>query len=139
MYMNEESTPYIEQSAVIPYRIRQCEIEILLITSVKRKRWIIPKGIIEPDMTPQDSAAKEALEEAGIGGEVLPLSMGNYTYSKWGGICRVQVFLLRVDIVYLDWLESSLRKRQWFSLEEAIKQIEETEIKTMLMKLPDYI
>jgi 8-oxo-dGTP pyrophosphatase MutT (NUDIX family) len=55
---------------VIPYRIRDGKIEVMLITSSTRKRWIIPKGMIEPDMTPQDSAAKEAWEEAGIIGQV---------------------------------------------------------------------
>ena len=51
--MNQEPTAYLEQSAVIPYRSREGQLEILLITSRNSKRWIIPKGIIEPNMTPQ--------------------------------------------------------------------------------------
>ncbi len=127
---------YIEQSAVIPYRIVHGNIEILLITSMKKKCWIIPKGLVETDLTPQESAAKEALEEAGVKGEVFPTVMGSYTYQKWGGVCRVQVFLLKVDIVQLDWLEASLRKRQWFNLEAAIANLSKVELKKILIDLP---
>ncbi len=137
--MNENQISYIEQSAVIPYRINNREIEILLITSMRQKKWIIPKGIIETNMTAKESAAKEALEEAGIRGEVLPPLMGTYTYQKWGKICRVQVFILKVENTYLYWAEANFRKRQWFKLEEAIEYIEPSEVKAMLINLRNYI
>ena len=127
---------YIEQSGVIPYRLEQGKIEILLVSSRKSKRWVIPKGIIEPDLTPQDSAAKEALEEGGILGEVLPESVGTYTYEKWGGVCRVVVFLLKVTSLEANWLED-YRERQWFSLPEARKRLEEAELKNILLKVGD--
>jgi len=127
---------YIEQSGVIPYRLEQGKIEILLVSSRKKKRWVIPKGIVEPDLTPQDSAAKEALEEGGILGEVLPESVGTYTYEKWGGLCRVVVFLLKVTSLEANWLEN-YRERQWFSLPEARKRLEEAELKNILLKVSD--
>ena len=79
--------PY-RQSSVLPYRLIGNRVEIMMITSTKRKRWILPKGIVEPDMTPAESAAKEAMEEAGVEGEVSPVSIGKYHYKKWGGLCR---------------------------------------------------
>lgn len=127
---------YIEQSGVIPYRLEQGKIEILLVSSRKKKRWVIPKGIVEPDLTPQDSAAKEALEEGGILGEVLPESIGTYTYEKWGGVCRVVVFLLKVTSLEANWLEN-YRERQWFSLPEARKRLDEAELKNILLKVGD--
>jgi 8-oxo-dGTP pyrophosphatase MutT (NUDIX family) len=127
---------YIEQSGVIPYRLEQGKIEILLVSSRKKKRWVIPKGIVEPDLTPQDSAAKEALEEGGILGEVLPESVGTYIYEKWGGVCRVVVFLLKVTSLEANWLEN-YRERQWFSLPEARKRLEEAELKNILLKVSD--
>jgi 8-oxo-dGTP pyrophosphatase MutT (NUDIX family) len=127
---------YIEQSGVIPYRLEKGKIEILLVSSRKKKRWVIPKGIIEPDLTPQDSAAKEALEEGGILGEVLPESVGTYTYEKWGGLCRVVVFLLKVTSLEANWLED-YRERQWFSLPEARKRLDEAELKAILLKVGD--
>jgi len=127
---------YIEQSGVIPYRLEKGKIEILLVSSRKSKRWVIPKGIVEPDLTPQDSAAKEALEEGGILGEVLPESVGTYTYEKWGGVCRVVVFLLKVTSLEANWLED-YRERQWFSLPEARKRLDEAELKNILLKVGD--
>ena len=53
---------FFEQSAVLPYREDRKRLEFLLITSRRRKRWVIPKGVRELDMTPAASAAKEALE-----------------------------------------------------------------------------
>ncbi len=133
--MNHKPSSYIEQSGVIPYRIRERNIEVLLITSINSKRWIIPKGMIEPGMIPQDSAAKEAWEEAGVIGEVLPTLMGTYDYQKQGSICRVEVFLMPVEKVLENWLEAQYRKRQWFSVEEAVKCVREVELKEILTTL----
>ncbi|MFE1746379.1 NUDIX hydrolase [Coleofasciculus sp. H7-2] len=123
-------------SAIIPYRIKDGKIEVLLITSSTGKRWVIPKGMIEPFMTPQASAAKEAWEEAGIVGQVLPTSVGTYEYQKWGGTCRVEVFLMQVETVLEVWPEASVRKRQWVSVKQAVKRIEEAELKRILI-IPD--
>ncbi len=54
-----------QQSGVIPYRIIEGKVEILLITTRKRQGWVIPKGGLCKGMSPHDSAAKEAWEEAG--------------------------------------------------------------------------
>ena len=51
----------IPQSGVIPYRVREGQVEVLVITSSDGLRWVVPKGLVEPGMTAADSAAKEAL------------------------------------------------------------------------------
>ena len=79
-----------EQSGVVPYRWLEGRLEVLLITSLRRGRWIIPKGIVEPDMTPAESAAMEAFEEAGVKGRVGTEPIGEYTVNKWGGVCGVR-------------------------------------------------
>lgn len=135
--MNPKPPLFIQQSAVIPYRILDGEIQVMLITSSTGKRWVIPKGLVEPDMTPQDSAAKEAWEEAGIIGTVLPNLLGIYEYQKWGGICRVEVFLLQVEIVLENWPEAKKRKREWVSIAKAVKRVEEVELKQIIMGLPN--
>lgn len=137
--MSNTPVSYIEQSGVIPYRIKDKEIEVLLITSMKNKHWIIPKGIIEPEMTPQDSAAKEAWEEAGIMGQVLPNLIGTYQYFKWGGVCRVRVFLFQVENLLSDWPEANYRKRKWFNISKAVKHVKQEEIKQMLIVLPQLV
>lgn len=135
--MNLKSVQRYQQSAVIPYRIKNGKIEVLLITSSTGKRWVIPKGMIEPFMTPQTSAAKEAWEEAGIVGQVLPTLMGTYEYQKGGGTCQVEVFLMQVKTVLEVWPEASVRKRQWVSVKQAVKRVEEVELKRIFMTFPD--
>jgi 8-oxo-dGTP pyrophosphatase MutT (NUDIX family) len=124
------------QSAVIPYRLRDGDVEILLITSRNRRRWVIPKGVIEPSMTPSDSAANEAFEEAGLRGCVNPTPIGNYEYFKWGDTCHVEVFLMLVDEVLDQWPEASFRKRRWMSVEEAARWVDEPELKSLLRSVP---
>ena len=53
------------QSGVLPYRVEGGVMRVLLITSQGGRRWVIPKGIVEPGLSAVVSAAKEALEEAG--------------------------------------------------------------------------
>ena len=127
---------YYTQSAVAPFRRSGGELEVLLITSRKRTRWVLPKGICEPGMTPRASAAKEALEEAGIEGLVSQVPLGTYRYRKWAGTCTVEVFAMRVDTVHDRW-EECYRGREWLSLDAAIERIEEPELRRILSLLPD--
>jgi NTP pyrophosphohydrolases including oxidative damage repair enzymes len=134
--MSTRTIVLVEQSGVIPYRIMDEKIEVMLITSSGGKRWVIPKGLIEPDMTSQDSAAKEAWEEAGLLGQVFPDLMGTYKYYKSGCTWRVDVFLLLVQTVRENWPEAYKRKRQWVSIPKAIKRVDELELKLILGDLP---
>ncbi|MEO5367022.1 MAG: NUDIX hydrolase [Magnetococcus sp. WYHC-3] len=126
---------FFTQSAVIPFRGRGKNLEVMLITSRGGRKWLVPKGVVEPGMTPQDSAAKEAMEEAGIHGRVLPLSFGCFTYAKWGGVCRVEVFPLRVESVRDEWSEP-YRKRVWMPYTTAERRVCFPELGQMIGKLP---
>jgi len=129
---------YFDQSAVVPFRIRDGELEVLLISSRKKKRWLIPKGVKELGLSAQESAEQEALEEAGIDGDVVPEAIGSYEYQKWGGVCRVQVFLMAVKIVHDEWLES-YRDREWLSVDEASERVEQVELKRILGSVPEFV
>jgi 8-oxo-dGTP pyrophosphatase MutT (NUDIX family) len=127
------------QSAVIPFQIESNQIRILLITSINTKKWIFPKGIIEEHLTPQQSALQEAFEEAGVEGEVINFSLGGYSYSKWGGICKVTVFPMRVTKVLDEWPEAGQRKRKWVSIDKAIKLLSKEELKNLLLNFEQNI
>jgi 8-oxo-dGTP pyrophosphatase MutT (NUDIX family) len=127
------------QSGVVPFRRSKDGLQILLITSRSGKRWVIPKGIIESELSAQESAQKEAFEEAGITGKIINGTIGGYTYKKWGGTCTVQVFLLEVEEILDDWPEAFLRTREWTSLEEATKRVDEKELKKIIRAIPTYI
>ena len=134
--MSTRTIVLVEQSGVIPYRIMDGQIEVMLITSSGGKRWVIPKGLIEPNMTPEDSAAKEAWEEAGVLGKVFPDLMGTYEYYKSGCTWQVDVFLLQVETVMENWPEAYKRKRQWVSIPKAIKRVDEPDLKLILGDFP---
>ncbi|MGI9381843.1 MAG: NUDIX domain-containing protein [Methyloligellaceae bacterium] len=127
------------QSAVLPYRRCDEGLEILLITSRKGKRWVLPKGIVEPGLTPPASAAKEAKEEAGIEGEVWAQSLGNYNYRKWGGNCEVDVFPMQVTVEQEDWPEAAMRRRKWLPVKKAARRIDEGKLSKLVRRLPDVV
>lgn len=123
------------QSGVIPLRATPGGARVLLISSRRGKHWVIPKGIIEPHLSPQESALREAYEEAGVRGELRGGPLGLYTYRKWGGTCRVQVFLLEVTEELPDWPESGFRKRIWVSPSEAIRLIEQEGLRRLMDRI----
>ncbi len=128
-----QSDPF-RQSSVVPYRIVDTAIEIMMITSIRRRRWIIPKGLVEPDMTPQDSAAKEAFEEAGIKGTVAQNPIGRYYYKKWANICRCDVYAMKVEIIHETWQEQEEREREWIEAKEAINRLRHKQLKVIVKK-----
>ena len=99
-------------------------IEILLITSKERGRWVIPKGNPIPFMLNYESAAREAFEEAGVEGPIALEPVGSYRYDKSrrsGGAAPaiVTVYPLQVTREAADWPERGERSRQWFPQAEA--------------------
>ena len=118
----------IAQSGVIPYRIRAGEVEIALVTASSGPHWTIPKGHVEPDLTPEDSAAKEAYEESGLLGSVHDRPLGSYLYEKRGRWRRVEVFALQVEKELKRWPEMMIRKRQWMTVEEAASRVKNEEL-----------
>lgn len=111
-------------------------MEILLITSSRRARWIIPKGIVDAGHTPAESALKEAYEEAGIRGEAFSQELGEYEYEKWGGVCRVKVYLMRVESVLESWPEGGARDRRWMTVEEAASRVKEAKLRELILSVP---
>ena len=80
--MSRKRRKVLKQSGVIPYRVTNGKIEILLVTASDCKNWVIPKGGICNGMSPPASAAKEAWEEAGVIGEVDGNKLGTYNIAN---------------------------------------------------------
>lgn len=105
--------PTQRQSGALPYAIRDNRVVFLLVTSRRTGRWIFPKGSIEAGMTPWDSAAKEAMEEAGVVGEVSSNIVGTYRNSDKGMPVDIDLYPLRVDDQMDTWQEMDQRLRHW--------------------------
>ena len=131
-------TLYI-QSGIIPFRRKDDHIEVLLITNKKKDKWSIPKGLVEEGLSASESAQKEAFEEAGIYGKIYKPSLGKYSIRKWDGKCRIKVFAMEVTQILDKWPEEILRRRQWYSVEEASALVRNKKLKAMILGLPAYL
>jgi len=99
------------------------ENEVLLISSSRHEGcWIIPGGKMEPkdQARPEFSAMREALEEGGAVGR-LGRCLG--TFDNTERRHRTKVFVLYVNRLADEFEEKDVRKRKWFSLEEAQKML----------------
>jgi 8-oxo-dGTP pyrophosphatase MutT (NUDIX family) len=127
LFMNEYAG-HIRQAAALPIK----RGKICVITSSNGKRWIIPKGLIEPGHTPGETALQEAWEEAGLVGTLQQEPLGSYLYEKMGGTYHVLVYLMHITEVANDWPERSLRQRAWVSPEDVLERIDDPGLVEML-------
>ncbi len=124
------------QAGVVPYRLRaDGMVQIMLVTSRSGPWWIVPKGNVDPGHTPREAAAREAYEEAGLLGTTGRRQIGSYIYPKLGNSRRVALFAMRVDRVLRRWPEMGERKREWVSVDEAIRRVPYSTLKDVLERL----
>ncbi len=110
--------------------------EILLVTSLRTRRWILPKGWPMRGMSSGEAAAMEALEEAGVGGVVSEAPIGRYHYlkEKRGRAvpCQVDVYGVEVRHTLVTWPEKGHRDITWLSPAEAAERLEEPELRELV-------
>lgn len=127
-----------QQYGALPFRRIDGGIEIMLITSRETRRWVIPKGWPMKGRSPYGTAAREALQEAGICGHIQKVPIGSYLYIKRGlggqrWPCTVHVFPLEVLTERHNWREKDERTREWFSYIEAADAVEEPDLKSLIL------
>ncbi len=126
---------HFDQSGVIPYRKKNGKTEVLLVTSIRKRNWIVPKGFIEYNMSPFQSAKKEAFEEAGVRGSNSTKILGSYKVRKNGSELQTKIYSMKVTRVFKDYPEKNLRKRKWFSVYDAAKKVDIDELATIIRRL----
>ena len=130
--------PY-RQFGALPFKWSQSgSLKVLLVTTRGRKRWMIPKGWPIRGLEPHESAAREALEEAGLIGNVRAEAVGSFRYIKRLGSgrqvrCTVEVFPLHVDHQRPHWLEKGERETRWLSVKKAASLVSEPDLKRILL------
>lgn len=124
-------------SGCIPYKVtgdgdrNSCEwlhrVKVLMISTPNRKDLVFPKGGWEDDETVEEAACREALEEAGIRGNLKDVVLGVWEFRSKSreevgcleGGCRGYMFALEV-VEELDvWPEQGDKSRKWLNIEEA--------------------
>ncbi len=128
------------QYAALCYRIRKNgDCRILLVTSRGTGRWIPPKGWPIKGLEPHESAAREALEEAGVKGHVYPFALGRYRYERAPEdtprmASEAFIFPLRVEKRLRDFKEKGQRRIKWFSQRKAARKVTEPKLKKIIRK-----
>jgi 8-oxo-dGTP pyrophosphatase MutT (NUDIX family) len=130
------------QVAALPVTVGDDGVgRVLLLTSRETKRWIIPKGWPMKGRKPWEAAAQEALEEAGLIGQMGKKPLGQYTYFKRRAahfdLCQVDVFLLTMDRQRKKWREQGQRRAEWFTFEEAATLVDEVGLVAILQRLAE--
>ena len=126
------------QVAALPWRRSETgAVEVLLITSRETRRWVIPKGWPKSGEPAPVSAAREALEEAGIVGAIAAAPLGAYGYGKRlksGELqpVEVEVYALQVVEERKTWPEVDQREKLWIAPGEAAGLVDEPELKALI-------
>lgn len=125
------------QVAALPWRREDGERLILMITSRETRRWVIPKGGRMVGKSDPEAAAQEAMEEAGVKGDIDTRSIGVFRYAKGlkdGGVrqCVVSVYPLEVLIQMGAWPEAHQRERRWMRLSEAAGLVHEPDLAALI-------
>jgi 8-oxo-dGTP pyrophosphatase MutT (NUDIX family) len=124
------------QFAALCYRIKKGKLQILIITSRRSKRWILPKGWPMEGKTPAESALREAWEEAGVTGKAEETCIGVYTYEKTMGeddlACLALLYPVHVKSLAKKYPESHERRRRWVSRKEAARLVAEPDLARLI-------
>ncbi len=128
------------QVAAIPVRRNaRGRLQVLLVTSRRTQRWVIPKGWPWAGRPDHEAAEEEAWEEAGVRGSVSQESIGTFNYGKRRNgkvfAVKVTVYLLEVTEVARSWPELAERRRAWFSAAKAAHAVTEPKLKVLLRAL----
>jgi 8-oxo-dGTP pyrophosphatase MutT (NUDIX family) len=128
----------MQQVAALCWRPAKTMPEALLVTTLSTRRWILPKGWPVAGLSLAQSAAQEALEEAGVIGQVGEAPLGDYFYLKekkdgTALACRVSVFPLRVDGHHRRFPEKGARELAWLPLAEAANRVSEPGLGRILL------
>ncbi|MCP1336552.1 NUDIX hydrolase [Futiania mangrovi] len=133
----------VHQVAALPFVCFGDEVEVLLVTSRRRGRWVLPKGWTAARLGSAASAAREARQEAGVVGSVAETPIGSYAYEKvmrqgYAVPAHVGVYPLQVEEHRLKWRERKERKLRWVRLSEAAQMVDDPELRELLSSLvPD--
>ncbi len=127
------------QYAALPWRWVEGRLEILLITTLTSKRWVVPKGWPIDGCTPNECAALEAFEEAGVVGTTASKPVGSFDYRKRRKTgdeiaCHVDVFELEVERQRRAWPEKAIRQTCWCSVEEAMARVSDPGLKRLIAR-----
>ncbi len=130
----------VQQAAALPFVLVRGNIEILLITSRRRGRWVLPKGWPDGQRGLHEAARREAKQEAGVVGTVADTTIGTYRYAKrmrqgYQVQCQVFVYPLLVMQHLVKWKEKPMRRLEWLDLDTAAARADDAELADLFARV----
>lgn len=129
----------VRQCGALPYRLDpQGRPELLLVTSRGGTRWLPPKGWRSWWRSDRGAAEMEAYEEAGVRGDIETRPCGDFIHLKSLTPdrllrCRIDLYLLRVQVQLEEWPEKHERQRRWFTVEAACTAVDNASLSDLLV------
>ena len=112
--------PIVEQAGAVVYRRDDSGVRILLVRARRNPEdWIFPKGHVEAGESADETAVREAEEEAGVTGRVTPADR------------RVQVEYFLVEFER-EVKAKERREQAWLPPADAIKRLTHESAKAVL-------
>ncbi len=112
----------------VVYRRPDEGVEVVLAARRTRRgdlAWGLPKGLVEPDETPEQAAVREVREETGLEADV-EVSLGEIRYFYvWEGIRvrkAVHFFLMRATGGDASQHDDEMEEVRWFPLSVALRR-----------------
>uniref|UniRef100_A0A0D9XSN9 Nudix hydrolase domain-containing protein n=2 Tax=Leersia perrieri TaxID=77586 RepID=A0A0D9XSN9_9ORYZ len=102
-------------------------LQVLMISTPKRRDLIFPKGGWEDDESIEEAACREAFEEAGVKGVISGTPLGEWIFKSKSkqnscgleGACKGFMFALQATELLESWPEQTTHGRKWVPVEEA--------------------
>ncbi len=126
-------------SGGVIFRKSDNSIEVALIAVRGRKAWCLPKGLIDKNEAPPETALREVREEAGLHGEIIE-KIGHISYWYFINEDRVKVhkmvhfFLLKYIKGDTEDHDHEVDEARWFQIDEAIETLSYRSEKQIMQK-----
>ncbi len=115
----------------VVFRLAGDEPEFLLVTARRSPRtWVYPKGHVEPDETPEQTAVREVEEEAGVEAKVVRL-LDDVVVNVGGDQQRIRFYLMAL---VKDGAPGEGRRSRWMTARVARARLSFQPARVLLAK-----
>ncbi|MBI4685935.1 MAG: NUDIX hydrolase [Nitrospirae bacterium] len=110
------------------FRENNAAIEIALVSVKGGNVWCLPKGIVDRDEKPEETAVREVKEETGLEGRIIE-QIGKISYWYYireeNSRCRKTVHFYLMNYLSGNTADhdTEVDEAAWFSIDEALKKV----------------